>query len=469
MNKLKLYTLLILLNLLTVKTFADDPFTRSLAEPEPVVETEPEPKVEEQAQQQETEQETQQTALANEEEMQGDIENIENLLKAPEEVGFAQTPSTPQTETPVETQVVSTPIKEKVPVPKTSRDEYVSKIVNIDPISGHDIERYRLKGVAVSRIYNFDKKRRVNNSNKHLSPRKKIDFGNIPKTHIVMKDQTIDDIAKKYGFTKEEFEIANALIPGKNTILPGNRLVIPNRYHVIKEGETINIIAEYYDLDASEVAAFNNLEIEEEIKIDQKLLLPFYLHITEEKQTIEEIAKLYRRTVDEVLKANNLDETALIDVDQYVKIPIHVNNHGSYQNLNVKSVLDYSINPKNLAIVEIDSAQFMVREGDTLGNKDGKIVKIKSNEMMVIQDGREYLFKINAPLVGSTVASAPAAPTPTTPAVPGETPQTGDMPATNQTTDQPGQQENPPTEQAAETSGTETGEVGSNDVEDLFR
>ena len=52
MNKLKLYILLILLNLLTVKTFADDPFTRSLAEPEPVVETEPEPKVEEQAQQQ---------------------------------------------------------------------------------------------------------------------------------------------------------------------------------------------------------------------------------------------------------------------------------------------------------------------------------------------------------------------------------------------------------------------------------
>ena len=91
--------------------------------------------------------------------------------------------------------------------------------------------------------------------------------------------------------------------------------------------------------------------------------------------------------------------------------------------------------------------------------------------MKVIQDGREYLFKINAPLVGSSVASAPATttPAPTTPAVPGETPQAGDMPTTEQTTDQPAQQDNPPTEQAAETSGTETGEVGSNDVEDLFR
>ena len=122
---------------------------------------------------------------------------------------------------------------------------------------------------------------------------------------------------------------------------------------MVKEGETINIISEYYKLNASEVAAFNDLEIDEEIKIDQKLLLPFYLHITEKKQSLKEVAALYRRTLEEILKLNDLKENALIDVDQYVKIPIHVNNHGSYQNLDIKSVLDYSINPKTVSYTHL--------------------------------------------------------------------------------------------------------------------
>lgn len=465
MNKIKYLLYLLLTNLIIASSFADDPFTRSLAEPEPVVEEAPTP-TQEEAQNAEQNQDTNQQQVSNpDEERQGDIENIENILRAPDEVVTAQTPVTTQTET----QNVATPIKEKVPVPKTSRDEYVSKIVNIDPISGHDIERYVLKGVAVSKIYNSNKKRRVKEKNLNLTPRKKIEFGNIPKTHIVLKDETVESIATKYGFTKDEIEKANALIPGRNSIIPGNRLVIPNRYHVVKEGETINIISNYYNLDASQIAAFNNLEIEEEIKIDQKLLLPFYLHMTEKKESIKEIAKYYRRTVEEILEANELEEPVLLDPNQYVKIPIHVNNHMTYQNLDIKSELDYSINPKNLAIVQIDNAQFMVREGDTLGNKEGKIVKIKSNEMTVVQEGREYLFRINAPLVGSAMASAPATTPVAVPAAPGEAGQTGEVgqPA------QPGQSAETGAEpQAAATTNNQPDQAsdqGSTDVEDLFR
>ena len=372
------------------------------------------------------------------------------------------------TDSIAETQAVATPIKEKVPLPKSARDDYVSKIVNIDPISGHDITRYQLKGVAVSKIFNSKEKRRVKSSKSYLTPRKKIEFGNIPKTHIVLRDETIDSISKKYGFTQEEIENANAIIPGKNTIIPGNRLVIPNRYHMVKEGETINIISEYYKLNASEVAAFNDLEIDEEIKIDQKLLLPFYLHITEKKQSLKEVAAFYRRTLEEILEVNDLKENALIDVDQYVKIPIHVNNHGSYQNLDIKSVLDYSINPKNLAIIEIDSAQFMVREGDTLGDKKGKIVKIQSNQMTVIQDGREFLFKINTPLVGSAaISSLPVTPeATTTPGIPGQTP---DAVATPQPGDaETAAAENPVVDATAQPT-TDANDAGSTDVEDLFR
>ncbi len=470
MSYYKIFILLFVFSLLNQNSFADDPFTRSLADPEPVVEQKPEPEQEE-AIVPEQEVSNEQVAEADVENKEGDIENVEKLLRAPDKVAQVETPTS--TDTATEAQAVATPIKEKVPLPKSARDDYVSKIINIDPISGHDITRYQLKGVAVSKTYNSAKKRRVKSTKSYLTPRKKIEFGNIPKTHIVLRNETIDTISKKYGFTKEEIENANAIIPGKNTIIPGNRIVIPNRYHMVKEGETINIISGYYKLDASEVAAFNNLEIEEEIKIDQKLLLPFYLHITEKKQSLKEIAKLYRRTLDEILEVNDLetldndleDET-LIDVDQYVRIPIHVNNHGSYQNLDIKSVLDYSINPKNLAIVEIDSAQFMVREGDTLGDKKGKIVKIQSNQMTVIQDGREFLFKINTPLVGDTaISSLPAATS--TPAAPGTEPQAGGTPATD------ADAETAIATQEAQSQPTDTnadsGDAGSTDVEDLFR
>ena len=465
MQYFRTFIFLFFLIIICQNSFADDPFTRSLADPEPIVEQKLEVEQEEVVTPEQKESNVQ-VAEADTQNKEGDIENIEKLLRAPDEVQVTEAPT--PTSVTTETQVVATPIKEKVPLPKSARDDYVSKIVNIDPISGHDITRYQLKGVAVSKTYNSTKKRRVKSTKSYLTPRKKIEFGNIPKTHIVLRDETIDTISKKYGFTKEEIENANAIIPGKNTIIPGNRLVIPNRYHMVKEGETINIISEYYKLNASEVAAFNDLEIDEEIKIDQKLLLPFYLHITEKKQSLKEVAAFYRRTLEEILKLNDLKENALIDVDQYVKIPIHVNNHGSYQNLDIKSVLDYSINPKNLAIIEIDSAQFMVREGDTLGDKKGKIVKIQSNQMTVIQDGREFLFKINTPLVGSAaVSSLPVAPEATaTPGIPGQMP---DAVATPQPGDaETAAAENPVVDATAQPT-TDTNDAGSTDVEDLFR
>jgi len=406
---MKIFFKLFFLIIFSQYSFANDPFTRNLGEPEPVVQ-EPvqEPQPTSQAQQApQAPQENQQ--VAEQTQNQDNINQIEEILRSDQQL----TEAVNQVEEPAQ-QVASTPLKEKAPVPKSSRDDYVSKIVNVDPVIGNNLDQYVLKGVAISKVFKNVKKKRVFKKN-IIKNRKNIDLGKIPTTHLIEKDETIENIAARYGFSVKEIQVANAIVPGKNIIIPGNRLVIPNRYHIVKEGESISQISEIYGLDPSEVAAFNNLGKEEDIFVDQQLLLPFYVHVTMEEQTINEIASIYGRAEKEILEANNLEENKLINKDQFVKIPIHVNHENDFQNLNIKSVLDYKINPKNLAIIEIGGAQFMVKEGDMLGDKKGKIVSIKPNEMIVVENGREHLFRINAPLSGSSIASAPV----TAPVVPG--------------------------------------------------
>ena len=93
--------------------------------------------------------------------------------------------------------------------------------------------------------------------------------------------------------------------------------------------------------------------------------------------------------------------------NQLVKIPIYANQNISYENLDKKSINDFNIDRKNLAIVEISGGQFMVREGDRIGNKDGIIVSIERTRMIVLEDNIEFEFLINTPIAGITIASLP--------------------------------------------------------------
>ena len=49
----------------------------------------------------------------------------------------------------------------------------------------------------------------------------------------------------------------------------------------------------------------------------------------------------------------------------------------------------------------------MIREGDKIGNKDGIVVSILNNKMLVLQENMEYEFYINAPVAGQFLASLP--------------------------------------------------------------
>ena len=272
-------------------------------------------------------------------------------------------------------------------------------VLNIDPIVAYSLRDYLLKGVALSKESDYQFQR---------AKIKKIDGARTPTTHTISANDTIEKIAFRYGFSLREIEVANAIYPGSRKLVIGDKLVIPSRFHIVKEGQNLNTIAERYNLNPTQLASFNDLEDENIILIGDKLLLPFFIHVTNENETIADIAGRYEREITELIEFNAFEKnTVILNENQLVKIPIYNNENISYENLDKKSINDFKIDRNNLAIIEISGSEFMVREGDRIGNRDGIIVSIEKNRMIVLEDNIEYEFLINTPIVGLAIASLP--------------------------------------------------------------
>ena len=129
------------------------------------------------------------------------------------------------------------------------RTEIVT-VLNIDPIVAYSLRDYLLKGVALSKESDHQFQR---------AKVKKIDRAKTPTTHTISENDTIEKIAFRYGFSLREIEIANAIYPGSRKLVIGDKIVIPNRFHIVKEGQNLNTIAERYNLNATQLASYNDL------------------------------------------------------------------------------------------------------------------------------------------------------------------------------------------------------------------
>ncbi|WP_440678612.1 LysM peptidoglycan-binding domain-containing protein [Candidatus Pelagibacter sp. HIMB1611] len=329
------------------------------------------------------------------------------IVREPEVVEI-KIEETVETETVTEEETIEVELAEEIlentdvvtdVIEKEPEDTEIVTVLNIDPIVAYSLRDYLLKGVALSKESDHQFQR---------AKVKKIDRAKTPTTHTVSKEDTIEKIAFRYGFSLREIEIANAIYPGSRKLVIGDKIVIPNRFHIVKEGQNLNTIAERYNLNATQLASYNDLEDENIILIGDKLLLPFFIHVTNENETIADIAGRYEREITELMEFNAFEKnTVILNENQLVKIPIYANENITYENLDKKSVNDFKINRKNLAIIEISNSQFMVREGDRIGNRDGVIVSIEKNRMIVLEDNIEYEFLINTPIVGMAIASLP--------------------------------------------------------------
>ena len=347
------------------------------------------------------------------------------------------------------TQTPVTPMQQPVMQPVANKLDPIGNILAPNPLIAYDLIDYTLKGTALNTTDNLG----MVAFNREGSAQK-IDYGNIKTTHIVNQNDTVESIARQYGYVPEELKIANSIVPGSKLIM-GTRITLPARVHKVQKGQSLEMISEIYNLDLKDLIGFNNLMPGDELKLGERLLLPFYVYRTEKEETIEQIAKKFRRTKEEVLKINNLSRNDQLNKNQYVKIPIFVNPVLNVEMMKTKrGLLNYTINPKNLAIVEIRGKQFMVKEGDKLGKNGGKIVKITNHEMKVLENYEEFSYQINAPIVRQVVS----------------VPQTPVMPSpSGETQSQPGTEGASSTETTATQEQASSGENSITNVEDLFR
>jgi hypothetical protein len=94
----------------------------------------------------------------------------------------------------------------------------VSKVINSNPLIAYSLREYVLKGIATRKAKKRDTKfKRIKISN--------YDYGNTPTIHTVKKNEDLTSIAFRYGFSVNEFKIANAIIPGSNDLIMGSKLV----------------------------------------------------------------------------------------------------------------------------------------------------------------------------------------------------------------------------------------------------
>ena len=323
------------------------------------------------------------------------IEEAEVVEEPEEEIIVVETPEDAASE-----DLFTEEQEETVQVVETEPEEVeIVTVLNIDPMLAYSLKDYILKGTALSKASTEIFQR---------AKVKKYDRAKVPTTHTIVEGETIEKIAFRYGFSLREIELANAIYPGSRELVNGDKLVIPNRFHIVKEGQSLETIADRYKIDPVQLASYNDINDEDILLIGEKLQLPFFIHVTNENETLAEIAGRYEREILELASFNNFEEdTLIINENQLIKIPIYANQNISYENLNKKSVNDFKIDNQNLAIIEINSGQYMVREGDRIGNKDGVIVSIQQNMMIVLEENIEFEFLINTPVVGQAIASLP--------------------------------------------------------------
>lgn len=289
-------------------------------------------------------------------------------------------------------------IKENIGIEKETfkDDKIIIKKPNVDLVLSENLDKYILKGTALSILNKVSEKFFIKKERENLD---RIDIGNIPTKHLIKSTDTLESIAKEYGFTIDELKIANGIISNRDELNVGNYLILPKRYHIVKKGDTLKSIAKTYNIDPAQLAAFNNLKSKENILIRERLQLPFFIYYNNIDQSLAEIAKKFDRTVNELRTLNKYsNKVKSINKDEIVKIPIYVNIIKDYQNLNTNSINDYKINPNNRAIIEINDKQFMINEGSRLGNKGGVIVSIQKDMMIVLENNKEFIFGINAPI-----------------------------------------------------------------------
>lgn len=246
---------------------------------------------------------------------------------------------------------------------------------------------------------------------------------NEKRYHIVLSDETLYSLAKKFNTTVEALEIENpeikdgikvdqkliipvnnevVLIPTKNI---SNALYDDKNFHIVQPKETLYGIAKKYNLTPKDLIDLNP-EVSENLKEGFKLKInkntndkeiknntdvqnikdAEVLHKIIEGETLYSISRKYNVNIQDILNKNtSLSEN--VKIDETIIIPL-------------KSI---EFNNKKNEIVKTQSDIHIVEKGETLYGISKKykltldeILKLNPNSTENIQEGNELIIKNNS-------------------------------------------------------------------------
>ena len=132
------------------------------------------------------------------------------------------------------------------------------------------------------------------------------------EVYNVMDNDTIDDISKKFGTTKDVIYQLNGF-DDNYIIKPNMQVVVPKNknsnywYYTVKKGDNLYAIAKEYDVDYSLLLTLNGLDKDDYIYPNQTLIIPkenVNIYLTKVEDTINDLMERNHLKIEELLKEN---------------------------------------------------------------------------------------------------------------------------------------------------------------------
>jgi len=154
------------------------------------------------------------------------------------------------------------------------------------------------------------------------------------ESYTVQSGDTVQSIASRFNVTTDALLQYNGIID-PNRIFRGQVIKIPTGVvtppatHLVKSGETLQWIAERYNVTPESIIEINNITNISRLTIGQVLTLPATggpsifttEHIVQPGQTLREIGELYGISWEQLAEVNNLPNANLIQVGQTLIVP----------------------------------------------------------------------------------------------------------------------------------------------------
>lgn len=143
--------------------------------------------------------------------------------------------------------------------------------------------------------------------------------------HVVKPGETLWQISNFYGVPLIDTINANKL-PNPNILLVGQSIIVPKEgtYHIVRPGETLWMIAQTYNTTINAILRYNNIVNPDLINTGMRLFIPAPTHMIMPGETLTQIADMYGVSLQSLINVNNITNPDLIFPGTVLIIPINV-------------------------------------------------------------------------------------------------------------------------------------------------